>query len=197
MTVGASTPNNLGIKSDKLVKSSYVKDLMTLAKINTLFLSGIGSKIFHINFYSTKFKSEIYFQGFVDKDGQLLVEAVSDDFLGVKFNQYQKNLLINLGWSPPNSTNPNYSMQLANGEAGRAEAARVIAETSFLIYEATKETEMFLSPINEKFVNEVKVHASVNIASDGSFKLTKEKDSEDQYSKWQIIGFFESASYSD
>lgn len=191
MTVGVSSPKNLDIKPDKLVKSNFFNDLMTLAKINTLFLAGIGSKIFHINFYSTKFKSEIYFQGFVDKDGQLLVEAVSDDFLAVKFNQYQKNLLINLGWALPNSTNPNYSLQLANTEAGRAEAAKVIAETSFLIYEATKETEMFLSPINEKLVNEVKAHASVNIASDGSFKLGKEKVSEDQYSKWQIIGYFE------
>ena len=191
MTVGVSTPSNLSIKPDKLVKSNYIKDLMNLIKINTLFLSGIGTKIFHVNFYSTKFKSEIYFQGFVDKEDQLLVEAVSDDFLSVKFDQYQKNLLINLGWALPNSTNPNYSLQLANTEAGRAEAAKVIAETSFLIYEATKETEMFLSPINEKLVNEVKAHASVNIASDGSFKLSKEKVNEDQYSKWQIIGYFE------
>ena len=85
MTVGVSTPSNLSIKPDKLVKSNYIKDLMNLIKINTLFLSGIGTKIFHVNFYSTKFKSEIYFQGFVDKENQLLVEAVSDDFLSVKF----------------------------------------------------------------------------------------------------------------
>jgi len=191
LTIGAPTLNNFRIKPKKLVKSNYDKDLLTLIKINTLFLSGIGTKIFHINFYSTKFKSEIYFQGFVDKNSQLLIEAVSDDFLEIKFDQDQRNSLMNLGWTSPNSTNPNYSMQLANSEAGRAAAAKVIAETSFLIYQATKETEIFLSPINEKLVKEVKAHTSVNISSDGSFVLNREKSNEDQYSKWQIIGFFE------
>jgi serine/threonine protein kinase len=191
MTVGVSTPKNFNIKPSKLVKSSYEKDLISLYKINSLFLNSIGSKIFHINFYSTKFKSEVYFQGFIDKNGRLLVEAVSDDFLGIKFDQDQRNLLINLGWAAPYSTNPNYSMQLANTNAGRDEAAKVIAETALLIYGVTKESEIFLSPINEKLVKEIKEQTSISLSSDGSFVMNSDRNKEDQYSKWQIIGFFE------
>lgn len=184
-------PNKIQNDSDKLDRRLYIHDLTTLMMINGIFLSYIDKNIFHINFYSTKFKSDVYFQGYVDAEGRLLVEAMSDEFLSIKFSQEQKDLLVNLGWTPPHSINPNYSIKLANNYAGTDFAAKIIAETAFSIYEATKETEIYLNPINEKITTAIKQDASINVASDGSFILSKEKSKINQYEKWQIIGYFE------
>lgn len=181
--------SNLGF--DNSIRNAYINEMVDFMQINDHFLSYFNSEIFNISFYSTKFKSDVYFQGLVDSDGKLQVEAVSDDFFAVKFSAEQKNSLFYMGWVPPNSTNPNYSMKLANSGTGRNEAAKIISETAFLIYEATKETEIFLSPINDKFVSDIRAQVSINIASDGSFVLNKEKTKDDQYRKWQIIGYFE------
>ncbi len=181
--------SNLGL--DNSIRKAYLNEIVDFSQINNYLLSQFNSEIFNINFYSIKFKSEVYFQGLVDSTGNLQVEAVSDDFLPIKFSPEQKNSLAYLGWIPPNATNPNYSMKLANSDAGRNEAAKIIAETAFLIYQATKETEIFLSPINDKFVSDIRQRVSINIASDGSFILNKEKTKEDQYKKWQLIGYFE------
>lgn len=181
--------SNLGL--DNSIRKAYLNEIVDFSQINNYLLSQFNSEIFNINFYSIKFKSEVYFQGLVDSTGNLQVEAVSDDFLPIKFSPEQKNSLAYLGWIPPNATNPNYSMKLANSDAGRNEAAKIIAETAFLIYQATKETEIFLSPINDKFVSDIRQRVSINIASDGSFILNKDKTKEDQYKKWQLIGYFE------
>lgn len=181
--------SNLGL--DNSIRKAYLNEIVDFSQINNYLLSQFNSEIFNINFYSIKFKSEVYFQGLVDSTDNLQVEAVSDDFLPIKFSPEQKNSLAYLGWIPPNATNPNYSMKLANSDAGRNEAAKIIAETAFLIYQATKETEIFLSPINDKFVSDIRQRVSINIASDGSFILNKDKTKEDQYKKWQLIGYFE------
>ena len=181
--------SNLGL--DNSIRKAYLNEIVDFSQINNYLLSQFNSEIFNINFYSIKFKSEVYFQGLVDSTGNLQVEAVSDDFLPIKFSPEQKNSLAYLGWIPPSATNPNYSMKLSNSDAGRNEAAKIIAETAFLIYQATKETEIFLSPINDKFVSDIRQRVSISIASDGSFILNKDKTKEDQYKKWQLIGYFE------
>ena len=181
--------SNLGL--DNSIRKAYLNEIVDFSQINNYLLSQFNSEIFNINFYSIKFKSEVYFQGLVDSTGNLQVEAVSDEFLPIKFSPEQKNSLAYLGWIPPSATNPNYSMKLSNSDAGRNEAAKIIAETAFLIYQATKETEIFLSPINDKFVSDIRQRVSINIASDGSFILNKDKTKEDQYKKWQLIGYFE------
>ena len=169
----------------------YPSEMSDLISINEVFLSQINSSIFHINFYSNKLQSDVYFQGYVDKDGSLLVEAVSDDFLHLKFGYQQKQQLMELGWTSPSATNPNYSLTIANTEYGRNKAARIITETTFHIYGGNKDTEIFINPITEKLVTDIRKTLSINVASDGSFILNKEKTKSNQYEKWQIIGFFE------
>jgi hypothetical protein len=172
-------------------ENKYPNDMSDLISINEAFLSQINSSIFHINFYSTKLQSDVYFQGYVDKDGSLLVEAVSDEFLHIKFDYQQKQHLMELGWTSPSATNPNYSLTIANTDYGRNKAARIITETTFHIYGGNKDTEIFINPITEKLVTDIRKTLSINVASDGSFILNKEKAKSNQYEKWQIIGFFE------
>ena len=43
----------------------------------------------------------------------------------------QKQQLMELGWTSPSATNPNYSLTIANTEYGRNKAARIITETNF------------------------------------------------------------------
>ena len=194
--IGMSVPvEEIPIKPS--LKKIPSKEIMNFIKINNKFLSQINSKVFHIDFYSTKFKAEVYFQGFVDKEDHLLVEAMSDEFLEIKFSEEQKKLLIDLGWNPPTSTNPNYSLKVSNSDLGLNQASNLISETAFYLYEATKNTEIFISPVSEKLISEVKKELSINISSDGSFKLTNEVAKNNQYEKWQIIGFFEKDSDND
>ena len=169
----------------------YPSEMSDFISINEMFLSQISSSIFHINFYSTKLQSDVYFQGYVDKDGSLLVEAVSDEFLHLKFGNQQKQQLMELGWTSPSATNPNYSLTIANTEYGTNKAARIITETTFHIYGGNKDTEIFINPITEKLVTDIRKTLTINVASDGSFILNKEKAKSNQYEKWQLIGFFE------
>ena len=188
MTV-QSKGSNSRTSASRVMK--YPSEMSDLISINELFLSQINSSIFHVNFYSTKLQSDVYFQGYVDKDGSLLVEAVSDEFLPVKFGYQQKQQLMELGWTSPSATNPNYSLTIANTEYGRNKAARIITETTFHIYGGNKNTEIFINPITEKLVTDIRKTLSINVASDGSFILNKEKAKSNQYEKWQLIGFFE------
>jgi hypothetical protein len=157
----------------------YPSEMSDFISINEMFLSQISSSIFHINFYSTKLQSDVYFQGYIDKDGSLLVEAVSDEFLHLKFGNQQKQQLMELGWTSPSATNPNYYLTIAN------------TETTFHIYGGNKDTEIFINPITEKLVTDIRKTLTINVASDGSFILNKEKAKSNQYEKWQLIGFFE------
>lgn len=175
----------------------YPYAMSDLISINEAFLSQINSSIFHINFYSTKLQSDVYFQGYVDKSGNLTIEAVSDEFLHIKFGFKQNQQLAELGWTFPSATNPNYSLTIANTDYGRNKAARIITETTFHIYGGNKDTEIFINPITEKLVTDIRKTLSINVASDGSFILNKEKAKSNQYEKWQIIGFFQRDEHRD
>jgi serine/threonine protein kinase len=62
----------------------------------------------------------LYFQGYLESDGTATVECAADLSVRPKITVSQKEALVNLGWEPPTSKNPNFLklMDLEDSDAG-------------------------------------------------------------------------------
>lgn len=187
----SSNENKSLNNSNEIQRNEISDNQVTLGKVIGTYLGNIGTKIFHINFYSIKFKSDVYYQGFVNARGNLLIEAMSDEFLPTKFSEEQKDKFLKLGWTSPKSTNPNFSTEFANNSVGRSQAAKLIAATSFNVYEINSKSELFLSPIDKHIISDIKNESNISVASDGSFTVEQKILENNKYEKWQLIGYMD------
>lgn len=177
----------------KITRPHYLKERQKLANILKIFLQKHSDKVFHIEFYSKAFNSKIYFQGYTDKNSNILVEAMSDQFLSIKFNDSDLKQFDRLGFNKPTTENPNYFISIPKNDTNLSRVSHMISDALFLIYEGSHFSEIFLNQITTETRQEILKKTEVNISDDGSFKIgaiKKPVSSADQYLKWQVIGFF-------
>ena len=178
-------------KKFKALKKQFQAQIADLASVLELRLQFLGPKTFHLDFFSKTLQQNIYSQGFLEKDDTIFGEVVSNNFLDVKLESDQVSYLLEEGWTEPKEDSPNFVARDKNTKEFRSKLSKLIAESYFTVYGADLHSEFYISPVTPNLVNKAKEQLGIDISTDGSFKLKGSKRSTDQYSKWQLIGFFE------
>jgi serine/threonine protein kinase len=187
------------LKPEILVKRGglrphYRKERQKLSEVLKIFLKNHSERVYHIEFFSKVFNSKIYFQGYTDKNANILTEAMSDQFLGIKFNDSDIERMSEFGFRSPTNENPNYFVTLTKNDSNISRISKMISDALFLVYEGSHFSEIFLNQVTNETRKEILDKTGVAVSDDGSFKigsLQKLKSTTDQYQKWQVIGFVE------
>ena len=178
-------------KKFQTLKKQFQTQISDLTSVLELLLQDIGTKTFHLDFFSKPLEHNIYAQGFTEKDNKIFGEVISNNFLEIKLEPEQTAYLLKEGWAEPKEDSPNFLSRDTNTTEFRTRLSKLIAESFFSVYGADLHSEFYVSPRTPEFISRVQSHLGINISADGSFKLKGSKRATDQYSKWQLIGFFE------
>ena len=177
-----------------ILRPHYMKERQKLSEVLKIFLANHAERVYHIEFFSKVFNSKIYFQGYTDKNANILAEAMSDQFLSIKFNDSDLERMSEFGFRRPTNENPNYFVSLTKNDSNISRISKMISDALFLVYEGSHYSEIFLNPVTNETRKEILDKTGVTVSDDGSFKigtLQKLKSTTDQYEKWQVIGFVE------
>lgn len=177
----------------KTIRAGYLRERQKLTEVLKIFLTKHSDRVYHIEFFSKVFNSKIYFQGYTDNNANILAEAMSDQFLNIKFNDSDLKRMSDLGFRKPTNENPNYSINLTKNESNITVISEMIAEALFYVYEGSRLSEIFLNQVTDETRKEILDKTGVAVAEDGSFvigAIQKPVVQTDQYLKWQVIGFF-------
>ena len=184
----------------KIIRPHYRKERQKLSEVLKIFLTNHSERVYHIEFFSKVFNSKIYFQGYTDKNANILTEAMSDQFLGIKFNDSDIERMSEFGFRSPTTENPNYFVSLTKNDSNISRISKMISDALFLVYEGSRFTEIFLNQITNETRKMILDKTGVAVAEDGSFVIGAIQNpvaQTDQYLKWQVIGFFGMNALSD
>jgi len=177
----------------QIVRPHYREERQKLSEVLKIFLTKHSEKVYHIEFFSKIFNSKIYFQGYTDKNANILTEAMSDHFLDIKFNDSDLERMSEFGFRRPTNENPNYFVTLTKNDSNISRISKMISDALFLVYEGSRYSEIFLNQVTNETRKEILDKTGVAVADDGSFvigAIQKPVSQTDQYLKWQVIGFF-------
>ena len=177
-------------KKFQVLKKQFQTQIADLSSVLELLLQDLGTKTFHLDFFSKSLQHNIYSQGFIEKDNKIFGEVISNNFLDIKLDAEQTSYLLKEGWAEPKEDSPNFLLRDTNTTEFRRRLSKLIAETFFSVYGADLNSEFYISPRTPEFISKVQSQLGIKISVDGSFKLKGSKRATDQYSKWQLIGFF-------
>ena len=63
---------------------------------------------FSLTMISQEFSPNPYAQGSLNSSGNLVLEIISNSFLSTRLNDWEVQLVENLGWHSPSEDNPNF-----------------------------------------------------------------------------------------
>jgi len=102
--------------------------------------------LFVLQTYHDKYLHGPYVQGIREYGNMLSIEATSNRFLEPPIGEHGREVMLFLGWSPPNdSDSPNYSQLLSRTEWTSFEVAALLAQSLHFAYGLDEDTHFELA----------------------------------------------------